>query len=152
MTTAVATDFVIQWAPLELAQVYALADDAANGAVVLMVGTVRNNTQGRPVEFLEYEAYGPMALKVFEEIGQQIRQQWTGIQRVVIHHRIGKLTIGEVSVAVAVGSAHRAEAFAGCQYAIDTLKHQAPIWKKEHWRDGSSDWVSIADCDHLTVA
>ncbi len=138
---------VIQWAPISLDAVYAQVDDPANGSVVLMVGTVRNNTAGRPVLFLEYEAYETMALSVFREIAQTTRRQWPSINQVIIHHRVGKLTIGEVSVAVAIGSAHRAEGFAACQYAIDTLKHNAPIWKKEHGQDGSSDWVSIGACD-----
>ena len=90
-----------------------------------------------------------MALNVFKQLAQQIRQQWTDVNRVVIHHRTGHLTIGEISVMVAVGCPHRGEAFAACQYAIDNLKHQAPIWKKEHWEDGSSEWVSIAACKEL---
>ncbi len=147
MLTALTDSLVLQVAPLILSEIYELTDDPANGAVVLMVGTVRNNTAGRPVTYLEYEAYSPMALKVFQELAATIRQQWLLINRVVIHHRVGKLGIGEISVAVAVGAAHRAEAFAACQWAIDTLKHQAPIWKKEHWHDGSSDWVSISACD-----
>jgi molybdopterin synthase catalytic subunit len=137
----------MQWAPLDLDAVYQAADDPANGSVVLMVGTVRNNTSGRPVLFLEYEAYETMALKVFQDIAQKAQHQWSGINQVVIHHRVGKLMIGEISVAVAVGSAHRAEGFLACQFAIDTLKHTAPIWKKEHWADGSSEWVSLAACD-----
>ena len=82
------------------------------------------------MQFLEYQAYNPMAIAVFQAIAQQIRQQWPTVTGVVIHHRTGKLTIGEISVLVAIGCPHRAEAFAACQYAIDTLKHQAPIWKK----------------------
>jgi molybdopterin synthase catalytic subunit len=139
--------FAITFAPLSLEQVYALADAPGNGALVVMSGTVRNQTGGRPVASLEYQAYEPMALNVFRQISQQIRQQWPETNRVVIHHRTGHLTIGEISVLVAVGCPHRGEAFAACQYAIDSLKHQAPIWKKEHWQDGSSDWVSIAACE-----
>jgi len=140
-------DFVIQWSPLDLGRVYAQADSPSHGAMVLMVGMVRDTTTGRAVRFLEYEAYTAMALEVFKNIAQQIRERWVGIHRVVIHHRVGKLQIGEVSVVVAVGSPHRSEGFAACQYAIDTLKHNAPIWKKEHWQDGASDWVSIGACD-----
>ena len=136
------------FAPLSIDEVYALADDGANGAIVMMSGMVRNQTDGRSVESLEYQAYEPMAIKIFQQIAQQIRQQWPDITHVVIHHRTGKLTIGEMSVLVAIGSPHRGEAFAACQYAIDTLKHEAPIWKKEHWSDGSSSWVSIAACEH----
>jgi len=140
-------DFMIQWAPLDLGQIYAQADSTSHGAMVLMVGMVRDNTTGRAVRFLEYEAYTAMALEVFKKIALDIQRQWSDIHRVVIHHRVGRLEIGEISVVVAVGSPHRAEGFQACQYAIDTLKHNAPIWKKEHWQDGSSDWVSIGACD-----
>lgn len=134
-------------APLDIAGVYSLADDGANGAVVVMSGTVRNQTGGKPVASLEYQAYQPMAIAVFENIAKQIRTDWSDVNRVVIHHRIGHLSIGEISVLVAIGCPHRTEAFAACKFAIDTLKHNAPIWKKEHWQDGSSDWVSIAACE-----
>jgi molybdopterin synthase catalytic subunit len=111
-----------------------------------MSGTVRNQTDGKPVVALEYQAYEPMALEIFRKIAQEIRKTWSQANRVVIHHRVGRLKIGEISVLVAVGCPHRGEAFAACQYAIDTLKHNAPIWKKEHWQDGSSSWVSIGAC------
>lgn len=139
--------FKITFAPLSLDDAYALADNAKNGAVVIMSGTVRDNTEGRPVQSLEYQAYEPMALKVFQDIAHQIQTQWPVVERIVIHHRIGQLRVGDISVLVAVGSPHRAEAFAACQYSIDTLKHTAPIWKKEHWADGSSSWVSIGACE-----
>ncbi|MCL1464509.1 molybdenum cofactor biosynthesis protein MoaE [Argonema galeatum] len=140
-------NFAITFAPLSLEEVYALADDRANGAVVLMSGMVRNQTDGKPVVALEYQAYEPMAVQVFRQIAADLRKTWQDVNRVTIHHRIGRLGIGEISVLVAVGSPHRGEAFAACQYAIDTLKHNAPIWKKEHWEDGSSTWVSIGACE-----
>jgi molybdopterin synthase catalytic subunit len=144
--------FAIGFAPLSLDEVYQLADDPGNGAVVIMSGTVRDRTDGRAVDYLEYQAYEPMAMRVFASIGWEIRDRWASATRVVIHHRVGKLKIGEISVLVAVGCPHRGEAFAACQYAIDTLKHQAPIWKKEWFRsiDGerqSSSWVNIGDCE-----
>ena len=142
-------NFAITFAPLSLADVYTLADDPANGAVVVMSGTVRNQTEGKPVVSLEYQAYEPMALRVFATIAQDIRQTWADVNRVVIHHRIGRLQIGEISVLVAIGCPHRSEAFAACKYAIDTLKHNAPIWKKEHWSDGASTWVSIGACEQV---
>lgn len=142
-----ADHFAITLAPLSLEEVYALADDAANGAIVVMSGMVRNQTDGRPVVSLEYQAYEPMAMQVFKQIAVQIRQTWTGVTHVIIHHRVGRLHIGEVSVLVAIGCPHRTEAFEACKYAIDTLKHNAPIWKKEHWEDGSSSWVSIGACE-----
>lgn len=145
----VGDNFIITFAPLSLAEVYALADDSANGAVVVMSGTVRNQTDGKSVIALEYQAYEPMAIRVFAAIAADIRHSWLDVNRVVIHHRIGRLQIGEISVLVAVGCPHRSEAFAACKYAIDTLKHNAPIWKKEHWADGSSSWVSIGACEQI---
>ncbi len=142
-------NFAMTFAPLSLDKVYALADDPANGAVVVMSGTVRNQTDGKPVVALEYQAYEPMALNVFRQIAADIRNQWPDATRVVIHHRTGRLKIGEISVLVAVGCPHRSEAFAACKYAIDTLKHNAPIWKKEHWSDGYSSWVSIGACEQV---
>ena len=147
MSTLISPDSCrLSFAPLFLDEVYNLADTGANGAVVLMSGTVRNQTAGKPVLYLEYQAYEPMAIAIFRQIAQHIRKEWPETNRVVIHHRTGKLQIGEISVLVAVGCPHRAEAFAACQYAIDTLKHNAPIWKKEFWADGSSQWVSIGAC------
>ena len=138
--------FAISFAPLSLEEVYRLADDPANGAVVVMSGTVRNQTDGKEVFYLEYQAYEPMAIAVFRSIATHIRQQWQDTNRVVIYHRVGKLEIGEISVLVAVGCPHRGEAFAACRYAIDTLKHNAPIWKKEYMRatDGQivTQWVN----------
>jgi molybdopterin synthase catalytic subunit len=145
--TATGDALAITFAPLSIDEVYRLADDAANGAIVLMSGMVRNQTDGKPVVALEYQAYEPMAIEVFKQIAAQIRQTWTDVTRVVIHHRTGKLAIGEISVLVAVGCPHRTEAFEACKFAIDTLKHNAPIWKKEHWSDGSSSWVSIGACE-----
>jgi molybdopterin synthase catalytic subunit len=160
LTTSVASptklhsgdSFSITFAPLSLAEIYALADDPANGAVVVMSGTVRNQTDGKPVVALEYQAYEPMALEVFRAIAADMRRTWPDVNRVVIHHRIGRLQIGEISVLIAVGCPHRSEAFEACKYAIDTLKHNAPIWKKEHWADGSSSWVSIGACDAADAA
>ena len=142
-----ADHFAIAFAPLSLETVYHLADDSRNGAIVVMSGMVRDNTDGRPVAFLEYQAYEPMVIEVFKQIAAQIRQRWPEATRVVIHHRTGKLVVGDISVLVVVGSPHRREAFEACQFAIDMLKHNAPIWKKEHWEDGSSTWVSIGACE-----
>ena len=148
-STAVAESFHIGFAPLSLDDAYRLADDGANGAIVLMSGMVRNNTDGKSVIALEYQAYEPMAISIFRQISTQIYQQWPDVTKIVIHHRTGRLIVGDISVLVAIGSPHRSEAFAACQYAINTLKHNAPIWKKEHWADGSSSWVSIGACEQL---
>jgi molybdopterin synthase catalytic subunit len=127
---------------LDVSAVYAIADHACNGAVVLMSGMVRNQTGGRAVDYLDYQAYESMALQVFQEICDRCHTKFPDITEVVIHHRLGKLKIGEISVLVAVSSPHRAEAFEACRYAIDTLKTDAPIWKKEFWLDGVSSWVN----------
>ncbi len=139
----------ISFAPLKIDEVYNLADSPQNGAVVLMSGTVRNQTEGKPVKYLEYQAYEPMAINVFKQICHRIYEQWTDVNTIVIHHRIGKLAIGDISVLVAVGCPHRGEAFEACGYAIDTLKHNAPIWKKEHFADGATSWVSIGACEEF---
>jgi molybdopterin synthase catalytic subunit len=114
------------------------ADDA--GAVVTFLGTVRNNTGGRGVQFLEYEAYTPMAEKKMAEIAQEIYEKW-GLEHVAMIHRVGRLEIGEVSVAVAVASPHRKDGFEACKYAMDRLKQIVPIWKREVWEDGEEEWV-----------
>jgi molybdopterin synthase catalytic subunit len=139
--------FTITFAPLSLDEVYQLADDPANGAIVVMSGTVRQQTDGKPVIYLEYQAYEPMAIAIFKQIATEIRQKWPDTNTIVIHHRVGRLKIGEISVLVAVGCPHRGESFAACRYAIDTLKHNAPIWKKEHFTNGSSNWVNIGNCE-----
>ena len=111
------------------------------GAVVVFLGTVRNNTDGRPVTCLEYEAYPPMAEKKMAEIAQEITGKWGDTLRLAMVHRTGKLEIGEVSVAVAVASPHRKDGFEACQYAMNRLKQIVPIWKREVWADGEAEWV-----------
>ncbi len=140
IATATEDNFAIFFAPLSLSEAYNLADDPGNGAVIVMSGMVRNQTGGKPVTALEYQAYEPMAIQVFRQIAAQIRHKWSDVNRVVIHHRVGRLQVGEISVLIAVGSPHRLEAFEACQYAIDTLKDNAPIWKKEWYEDGEWSW------------
>ncbi len=123
------------------AEVQAAVEAADAGAVVLFLGTVRNNTDGRAVASLEYEAYPPMAEKKMGEIAKEAIQKWGKDIRVAMIHRIGKLSVGEVSVAVAVTAPHRKDAFEACQYAMERLKQIVPIWKREVWVDGGTDWV-----------
>jgi molybdopterin synthase catalytic subunit len=113
---------------------------ASAGGIVSFVGTVRNQTQGRAVVRLEFEAYAPMAVKELTKIAQMAVTQF-GVQRVSIHHRVGVLTVGETAVVVAVSAAHRASAFEACAFCMDTLKQSVPIWKKEIFEDGEI-WVS----------
>lgn len=111
----------------------------AAGAVVTFDGVVREQTGGRRVRYLEYEAYEAMALRMLHQIGREIRARWP-IDRIGIVHRLGRLEIGESSVVIVVTSAHRRPAFEACQYAIDRLKKIVPIWKREYFEDGSV-WV-----------
>jgi molybdopterin synthase catalytic subunit len=134
-------DFAFTFEKLRTETVIEQLADPGQGAVVLLVGTVRNQTGGRAVAYLAYEAYEEMALKVFAQIANKLRERWPSTRGIAIHHRLGQLGVGEISVIVAVGNPHRSEAFAACEYAIDTLKADAPIWKKEVWADGASDWV-----------
>ncbi len=124
----------LQREPLDLASLHAVS--AKDGALCLFVGVVRNENGGRPVLRLEYEAYEEMALPLMAEIEAEVRARWP-VTDVLLLHRLGPLAIGEASVAVAVASPHRAEAFAACRHAIDTLKAKVPIWKKEFYADGA---------------
>ena len=114
------------------------ADDA--GAINVFIGTVRNATKGRDVQYLEFEAYEPMALKEMQKIVATTKQKWPVVE-MAIHHRVGKLEIGDIPVVIAVATAHRQHGFDACEYAIDTLKKTVPIWKKEIFTDGEQ-WVS----------
>lgn len=131
--------FVVQEAPLDPRLVESQVADPGSGALVTFVGRVRDNARGQDVERLEYEAYPAAAERMMGQIGQEIQERW-GIDQVAIAHRTGELAIGEASVVIAVAAAHRAEAFTACEYAIDRLKQIVPVWKKEHYADGSR-WI-----------
>jgi len=134
--------------PLQLdALVAALADRAgagagADGAVVTFAGLVRNHNVGRSVRYLEYDAYEPLALKTFERIAEEVRGRWPTAQ-LALHHRIGRLEIGEASIAIAARSPHRGDAYAACRYAIERVKQIAPIWKHEYF-EGGDVWIEGA--------
>jgi molybdopterin synthase catalytic subunit len=110
------------------------------GAVVLFLGTVRELTDGNVTTALDYEAYPAMAEKKMVEIEEETRSRWP-VGDLAIVHRLGRLKLAEVSVAVAVSCPHRAQAFEACRYAIDRVKEIVPIWKKENWADGTTEWV-----------
>ena len=110
------------------------------GGVVVFVGTVRNQTKGKRVLKLEFEAYKPMAIAEMKKIAEQAIAKWP-VLKIAIHHRVGVLNIGEIPVIIAVSCAHRNAAFEACQFAIDTLKESVPIWKKEFFEDGEV-WVA----------
>ena len=134
--------------PLSEQALLAAVEDPGAGAVVLFSGVVRDQTGGRRVKFLEYEAHAPMAVAKMREIAAAARERYSGIRRLAIVHRVGRLEIGESSVLIAVSTAHRGEGFDACRFAIDTLKETVPIWKKEFFEDGEV-WVGLqSECDH----
>ena len=117
----------------------------SDGAVVTFLGLVRNHNVGRRVQYLEYEAYEPLALKAFTRIADEARERWPGA-RIALHHRIGRVEVGDASVAIAASSPHRADAYAACRYAIERVKQIAPIWKREYF-DGGDMWIEGATAD-----
>jgi molybdopterin synthase catalytic subunit len=110
------------------------------GATVLFLGTVRDTNQGRRVTGIDYSAYVPMAVGMVSEIIAEARARF-GADGIAVQHRLGRLSLGDVSVGVAVSHAHRGAAFDAAQYMIEELKRRAPIWKREHYVDGSREWV-----------
>ncbi len=133
--------FAVRTTPIDVAEVEAAVRHGGAGAVVSFTGTVRDQTKGLAVEALEYEAYVSMAEKFLAKIGGEVIERWPDA-RVAIVHRIGRLTVGEASVVIAVASPHRPDAFEGCRHAIERLKQDVPIWKKEIRTDGSV-WVGV---------
>jgi molybdopterin synthase catalytic subunit len=131
--------FVLSADPLDEKAVTRLVSGKTSGGIVTFVGRVRDHSRGRPVVALEYEAYPEMAESVFAAIAQEAKTRFS-VSEVAIHHRQGRLAVGEPSVVVAVAAAHRGPAFEACRYAIDELKKRAPIWKKEFSPDGAA-WV-----------
>ncbi len=128
-------------APIEAQAVSAMVTEPGAGAVVTFAGVVREHNQGRPVRYLEYEAYPEMAEAKLRQIVAQARQRWPLIRGVAVVHRLGRLEIGELAVLVAIGAAHRNDgAFQAARYLIDRIKEIVPIWKKEVWVDGEA-WL-----------
>lgn len=109
------------------------------GAITTFIGTVREWTKGRRTEYLEYQAYVPMAVKKLAEIGEEISEKWPDA-KTAITHRIGRLEISDIAVVIAVSSPHRKAAYEANEYAIERIKQIVPIWKKEHWEDGET-WI-----------
>jgi len=142
--------YVITPDPIDLAAVMADVAHPGAGGLALFVGTTRDENDGRRVERLEYEAYDGMATSEMAAIGAEIRRRWP-VLGVAMVHRIGVVPIEEASVAIAIAAPHREEAFAACRYGIDTLKAQVPIWKKEHYADGSR-WIGACHAQHEHAA
>jgi molybdopterin synthase catalytic subunit len=125
--------------PIDARQVADSLQKPEDGAVVIFEGVVRNNSQEKPVRFLEYDAYEPMALRKLEEVGSLAKSKFE-IRDIAIVHRLGHMEIGECSTVIVVASAHRGPAFDACRFAIDTIKQIVPIWKKEFYEDGEV-WI-----------
>ena len=120
------------------------------GALAVFAGVVRATHEGRRVRHLEYEAHEPLAVKAFQQIAAEAADHWPGCV-LLIHHRTGRLAIGELSVVIVAATAHRAEAFQACRYAIERVKQIAPVWKHEFFEDGDA-WVAGAVADPADAA
>ena len=140
--------FVVTTDPLDLSTIVRFVENqlieapVSAGAVASFLGTVRNENQGHQVDHLEYEAYEPLAVKSFQQIADESSQLWPETH-LAVHHRIGRLNIGDASVAIAAASPHRANAFSSCRYAIERIKQIAPIWKHEYF-EGGDVWIEGA--------
>jgi len=126
--------------PIEPAALLSSIPAAEDGAVLLFLGIVRDHNEGAPVDGMRYDAYEAMAERVLAEIGSEAAAL-LGTPRLAVVHRIGELGIGEVSVAIAVASPHRGEAFDACRNVIEEIKRRLPVWKQEHYRDGGARWL-----------
>jgi molybdopterin synthase catalytic subunit len=125
--------------PIDLGAPISGVQSASHGGIASFVGQVRDRHGGRSVERLEYSAYGPMAEEECARIVAEAETRWP--VRIALQHRVGRLEIGEVAVAIAAAGAHRAEAFAACRYVIEETKRRVPVWKKEVYQDGTVEWV-----------
>jgi molybdopterin synthase catalytic subunit len=137
--------FAVTAEPLDAGAVAASVSHPDCGAVTTFVGLVRDHNAGRRVLWLDYEAYAPLARTTFARIGDEAAARWPEA-RLAIHHRTGRVAIGEASVVIAAASAHRADAFAACRYAIERVKQIAPVWKHEHF-EGGEVWIEGATAD-----
>jgi len=126
--------------PIDVGTLISEASDPSCGACVMFLGTVRDTNEGRPVTGIEYSAYRGMAEREMAAIANEAEERF-GVSRLVIEHRLGSLTLGDVSVAVVAAHAHRAPALDANRYVIEELKHRVPIWKLELYTDGTRDWV-----------
>ena len=136
--------FEITEEPISADALYSRVTRRWNGAVVTFCGVVRDHSGGRRIDYLVYEAYKEMAEKKMAEIGEEIAQKW-GVTEIAVLHRVGRLSVGDISVLIAVASPHRTQAFEACRYAIDRIKECVPIWKKEIG-EGGEVWIGeLAD-------
>jgi len=135
----------ITTSPLDQDALLRELDTTGVGAVAVFLGLVRDNNKGRKVLFLDYEAYDALALRGLDLIVAEVTEKWPAV-RLAIHHRIGKMQIGEASVVIAAASPHRADAFAASRYAIERIKQIVPIWKHEYF-EGGDVWIEGATAD-----
>jgi molybdopterin synthase catalytic subunit len=133
-------DVQLLGSPLDISSCIDFVSGPEIGGISVFVGTVRDQTRGRRVLRLDFEAYEPMAVSEMRKIAEQAMTRFQ-IDKISLHHRTGRLEIGEIPVVIAVGAPHRGAAFEACQFAIDTLKETVPIWKKEYFEDGEV-WVA----------
>lgn len=131
--------FEITDVPIQVDAVTEKVTSRNAGAITVFIGTVREMTKGKKTLSLQYEAYPPMAIKMFEQIEAEMLEKWPET-KVAITHRVGKLDISDVAVVIAVSSPHRKIAYEANEFAIDRIKQIVPIWKKEHWEDGT-EWI-----------
>lgn len=131
----------VQQTGIDYARMVESARRQCSGAVVLFLGTVRELSEGKRVAWLEYEAHPPMAEKELGRIVSEAIGRWS-LDDAAVEHRYGRLELGDVAVAVVTASSHRAAAFEAGRWIMDSIKQSVPIWKKEHWSDGSATWVA----------
>ncbi len=131
--------YVVSAEPLDTTAIAAAVSRASTGGLATFTGLVRDHNAGRRVRWIDYEAHAPLARTVFARIGEEARERWPECD-VTIHHRIGRVAVGEASVVIAAASPHRAEAFSACRFAIERVKQIAPVWKHEHF-EGGAVWV-----------
>jgi molybdopterin synthase catalytic subunit len=132
--------FALQSTAIDTAALRAALDDPAAGAVVCFDGVVRNHHEGRAVLRLAYQAYGELALREGQRIVEETRARYA-VTQIACVHRVGELEIGDIAVWVGVSAPHRAAAFAATRHVIDAIKRDVPIWKKEFYADGESEWL-----------
>ena len=125
--------------PIQIDELVRFVTEAKSGAIVTFIGTTRDHNEGRRVLALSYEAYAGMAEKELERVGREAKERWN-IEKIAIVHRVGRVDIGQASVAIAVSSAHRNDAFEACRFAIEEIKRSVPIWKKELF-EGGELWI-----------
>jgi molybdopterin synthase catalytic subunit len=135
--------FRVSAEPIDVSACIAGVSHPNAGGIDVFIGTVRDHNDGKPVTALEYEAYTSMAEKEMESIGEEIHAEFPGV-RLSVHHRIGRLEVGDIAVVCAASAPHRDEAFRACRLLIDRVKARVPIWKREHGASGTS-WIGWQD-------